>query len=296
MQRIYHVNVNCSDLERSLAFYRDGLGLSTLTRTTPTEPQPGAAFGLDLVQWDAWILTGDRGHAGAVLDLLEWKVPPPASRPRTRATDVGFNRLAISVPDLDAAYERVRALGASCRTEPRAIDFGGIVVRAFVCGDPDGTQLSVVEGDEVRLVHITVNCAHLDESVRFYRDVMGLQPGRAIDPPPLPGELFGLDGEVDLRLQLMRDPVSGFAVELVEWRRPRITSWGFRKANDLGIFRMAWLTDDIDRDYARLLAAGVCCYTPPAELRMGPGIPDLRALFFDDPDAVCLELIESGAR
>ena len=82
-------------------------------------------------------------------------------------------------------------------------------------------------------------------------------------------------------------------VELIEWLRPAPTRWGFRKANDLGIFRMAWLTRDIDRDYQALLRAGACCYTDPATLSMGPGIDDLRALFFDDPDAVCLELIET---
>lgn len=69
--RCYHVNVNCSDLDRSLAWYGETLGLTTLVRTTPAEPQPGAAFGLDLVQWDAWILQGAAGHSGLVLDLLQ---------------------------------------------------------------------------------------------------------------------------------------------------------------------------------------------------------------------------------
>jgi hypothetical protein len=69
--RCYHVDVNCSDLDRSLAWYGETLGLTTLVRTTPAEPQPGAAFGLDLVQWDAWILQGAAGHSGLVLDLLQ---------------------------------------------------------------------------------------------------------------------------------------------------------------------------------------------------------------------------------
>jgi len=59
---------------------------------------------------------------------------------------------------------------------------------------------------------------------------------------------------------------------------------------------MAWLTNDIDSDYQGLLRAGTCCYTAPAALEMGPGNPSVRALFFDDPDAVCLELVESGTR
>ena len=65
-------------------------------------------------------------------------------------------------------------------------------------------------------------------------------------------------------------------------------------ANELGIFRMVLLTDDIDRDYAALVDAGVPCYSPPVGLEMGSGLPsDLRALFFEDPDGTCVELIES---
>ena len=58
---------------------------------------------------------------------------------------------------------------------------------------------------------------------------------------------------------------------------------------------MALLTDDVDRDYEALVDAGVNCYSLPMELEMGPGLPsDLRALFFEDPDGTCVELIESS--
>ena len=58
------------------------------------------------------------------------------------------------------------------------------------------------------------------------------------------------------------------------------------------MYRLALLTDDIDRDYAELMARAVPCLTPPATLDMGPGIPQLRALMFEDPDGTVLELIE----
>src|SRR3989442_10944657 len=69
--RVFHVNVNCSDLERSLAFYR-AVGLTPATRTRPEGPQAGAAFGLDQAWWDARILQGDAGYAAPVVDLLQW--------------------------------------------------------------------------------------------------------------------------------------------------------------------------------------------------------------------------------
>ena len=59
--RLFHVNVNCSDLERSRRFYTEGLGLAIGAHTAPETTQPGAAFGLDRARWDASILLGPRG-------------------------------------------------------------------------------------------------------------------------------------------------------------------------------------------------------------------------------------------
>ena len=69
--RIFHVNVNCTDLERSRRFYADALGLDAAVRTTPDRAQPGAAFGLDTARWDAWVLVGANGFDGGAVDLLE---------------------------------------------------------------------------------------------------------------------------------------------------------------------------------------------------------------------------------
>jgi catechol 2,3-dioxygenase-like lactoylglutathione lyase family enzyme len=186
-------------------------------------------------------------------------------------------------------------MGFDCWSAPTKVNFGNIEGAMFIASDPDGTQIEFVPGPEVRLSHVAVNCTDLARSSEFYQRIMGLRVVLDLTPPPLPGRLFRLDGEVQLHAQLLRDDTSGFAVELIQWLTPTAKRWGFRKANELGIFRMAWVTRSIDADYQALLRAGTCCYSPPAALSMGPGIPDLRALFFDDPDAVCLELIETGA-
>src|SRR6185369_8113912 len=101
------------------------------------------------------------------------------------------------------------------------------------------------EGAEVRLSHVAINCADLDRSQRFYENSMGLTMVLDIETPPLPGKVFRLEGDVRLHARLMRDAATGFMVELISWVVPSPTKWGFRKANDLGIFRMAWLTNDI---------------------------------------------------
>ena len=294
--RIFHVNVNCADLARSLAFYTELLGLTPATRTTPDSPQPGGAFGLDQVQWDAWILKGDAGYGSPVLDLLEWKIPTPVGRPATDPTATGFNRLGFTTPDLDALHGRLVAAGADVWSAPTTIEFergGGM--RTFLCSDPDGTQLEFVEGPDTRMSHIVVNCADLEASRRYYTDVIGLAPQDEVRSTKQPGTVFRMDADVQQHAVLMIDPGSGFVVELAEWIAPGVTPAPERRANELGIFRMAWHTADIDHDFAVLGDADVPCYSPPAHLEMGPGIPPLRALFWGDPDGACLELIEPGA-
>lgn len=238
MTRVIHVNVNCSNLDRSVAFYRDQVGLDPALRTTPAHAQPGAAFGLERVQWDAWMMAGVNGFDGVVVDLLEWQVPRPAGEADSSA-GTGFRRLRVAAPS------------------------------AVSGSDPDGTPIEVVPGEQPRVAGVEIGCTDFLASIVFYRDVVGLKIAG-------PGELADERGpEV-------------FLVELIPARRERPP----RVANELGMYRMALFTDDIDREDARLRAAGVQPYSPPAALEMGPGIPPLRALFFPDPDGTTLEYIE----
>lgn len=295
VSRVFHLNVNCSDLDRSLAFYRDLLGLTQSTHTAPEAPQPGEAFGLEQAQWDAWILTGDRGYDGVVLDLLEWQVPPPAGSPPV-ASALGFSRLGFVCPDLDDAHRRLVEAGVDCFGPPHDVDVAGAPpVRAFVCADPDGTIVELVSGNESRLAFVAVGCSDLGASTEFYADVLGFRPLARFELGPQSGEALRLDGQISWDMGYLDDPCGelAFALDLVEWKEPRATTGPLAGANHLGIYRLAMLTDDIDADYDELCTRGVHCFTPPATLDMGPELPSLRALLFSDPDGAALELIEA---
>jgi glyoxylase I family protein len=164
--RIFHVNVNCSDLDRSRHFYVDGLGLTEGVRTAAGHTQSGAAFGLDRARWDAWILLGPRAFEGSAIDLLEWQEPSPQGAPPARFETCGFQRLGLVVKDFDAAIERVHELGGAIWSDPftHAIPGGG-EIRLVMGNDPDGTALELIEGDATSVALVAVACADLDRSI-----------------------------------------------------------------------------------------------------------------------------------
>ncbi|MBW2420233.1 MAG: VOC family protein [Deltaproteobacteria bacterium] len=296
---VMHVNVNCSKLERSLAFYRDRVGLSPLTHTNPV-PQKGEGFGLEgEVQWDAHLLHDARGFAGPAVDLLEWKRPGPTGRPYADANHLGYFRLCFTHPDLAALHARLSAAGVACRSEPHdvSIDPGsGLTARFFCAADPDGSTVEFIElAGEPRMIHVNVNCSDLARSSEWYQRVLGLEVIGHSSPGPVEGRGFGLAGSVEWRADFLALPGQSehFVIDLHEWLEPKPVGRPYAEANHLGLYRMAFLVEDAHACQEALLAEGVEC-GPPVWLDMGDEIPidGVWAIFFEDPDGTCLELIQ----
>jgi len=296
---VMHVNVNCSDLERSLGFYREQLGLTALTHTNPV-PQRGEGFGFEgEVQWDAHLLHDARGFAGPAVDLLEWKKPRPTGRPHGEANELGMFRLCFTHPDLDALHAKLGAAGVACRSEPTRVPIAPAVdlsVRFFCASDPDGTTAEFIEmPGPARMLHVNINCSDLARSSAWYQDVLGLERVGHSNPGLVPGAAFGLEGEVAWRADFLALPgrAEAFVIDLLEWERPRPKGAPYREANHLGLYRLAFLVEDAHACHDALVADGVDC-GPAVWLDMGPEVPidGVWAVFFRDPDGTCLELIQ----
>jgi catechol 2,3-dioxygenase-like lactoylglutathione lyase family enzyme len=294
-----HVNANCSNLERSLAFYRDLVGLAPLSHTKPL-PQDGRGFGLEgPVQWDAHLLHDERGHEGPGVDLLEWRRPRPVGHPASGANQLGLYRLCLSHPELDAFYARLHRAGVPTASPPVSMPLdpeSGLAVRFFCAFDPDGTCVEFIEQPgPLRLLHVNVNCRDLDRSSEWYREVLGLAPllGRS-QPGEVDGVGLGFPGTCRFRADFLAIPGrTDLVVDLLEWLDPEPVGTPAHEANRLGWFRLAYLVEDARACCTELDRMGVA-HSGPCWLEMGPEIPitGLHAVFFRDPDGTCLELIE----
>jgi catechol 2,3-dioxygenase-like lactoylglutathione lyase family enzyme len=292
--RIFHVNINCSNLARSRDFYVDGCGLVEGVRTTPQETQSGVAFGLDRARWDAWILVGGNGFDGGALDLLEWQEPAPTGAAPTALYEAGLQRVGLAVPDLDLAIANACARGGSVWSDPLTHEIpGGGAVRIVLMSDPDGTALELVEGDTSRLSFVGSTCSDLERSVAFYAS-LGFRERARFPTTTSAAPHLHVDGPVTMVEVLMTAPGRGEVhLMLVGFVQPAVRATTPRPANALGMWRIALLLPDLDRAVAALRAADIELMSDAQAMSMGPGLPELRFVCFRGPDHEVVELIEA---
>ncbi len=124
--RILHTMLRVGNLERSVAFYRDVLGMRELRR----KDYPDGRFTLAFM--------GFQPEAeGAVLELTHnWD---------TERYDLGngYGHVALEVPDAAAACAAVRARGGKVVREAGPMKHGTTVI-AFV-EDPDGYKIEFIQ-------------------------------------------------------------------------------------------------------------------------------------------------------
>jgi catechol 2,3-dioxygenase-like lactoylglutathione lyase family enzyme len=291
--RISHINVNCRALARSRPFYEELLGLTPTVQTAPA-PQDGTAFSLGKrIAWDAWILHDPRGFPAIGLDLLEWLEPKPVGAAATLPHQLGFSMLRLQTDHLDLLHGRcTRARVSGLSPIATGQTDSTTVARRFRCQDPDGTLIEVTDGNSLRLAHVTINTADLARARTFYGEVLGLPPAGPADPVFHNGERVGMAPAM-LSSTMIADPrgPEHFGVQLVRWSRPRSLGAPPAFAHQLGLYRLAFIVDDVQAAHAHLVAHGVRPLSRPVDLDVGDGLPRLQVFLCPDPDGTMLEFI-----
>jgi catechol 2,3-dioxygenase-like lactoylglutathione lyase family enzyme len=130
--RVTVITLAVEDLERAVAFYRDGLGWPT-DGIIGTEFEDGAVAFFDLAGdqklalWPRASLERDTGLRPGGTAVLAGQATP------IRAFSLGHN--VASKQAVDEAFERAVAVGATAVREPRSTPWGGY---AAYIADPDG--------------------------------------------------------------------------------------------------------------------------------------------------------------
>ena len=151
LNRLYHININVTDLERSIAFY-ESLGFHVTARFK-MEGELGernaSAFGVPFNPIEAAFLKLGDGPKSMLIDLCQHLDPPTEGTPVQSLHHAGFVRLAFHVDNIEEVYEELLRMGVKMlgplefMTPP-----GGSRSGVFAFYDPDGTILEVLTGVE----------------------------------------------------------------------------------------------------------------------------------------------------
>jgi catechol 2,3-dioxygenase-like lactoylglutathione lyase family enzyme len=148
--RFFHINVNVTDLDRSISFYRL-FGFEPVVRLvldSETNRQIGRAFGEEPNDAEfALVRIGDDPRAPC-LDLVQWKTRPTEGQPYAQSNNAGIYRMLIHVEDPDAIIASLAEHGYPLMGEViRATPVEGQPPTTMFCvRDPDGTVIEVAAG------------------------------------------------------------------------------------------------------------------------------------------------------
>ncbi|HRW37318.1 MAG: VOC family protein [Acidimicrobiales bacterium] len=129
-----HVGLCVSDLDRAIRFYGEAFGFTERNRLAIPDPIASKLLRVPepVGMTAAYLTLGDAEAGGAVLELLHFDRPGNDPQRERSFTEPGLTHISLTVDDVAATCDRVRALGGEVLDDT---DVGGL---AIMVRDLDG--------------------------------------------------------------------------------------------------------------------------------------------------------------
>ena len=139
-----HTGITVSNLERSLAFWRDVLGFEFSHRTHQTGELAGEITGVPNAEISLAVLKAPDGHK---IELLEYNAPTDRKQhDDLRPCDVGHVHVALAVDDLNVVINAIAASGWNAAGKPQTLQSGPNAGKHVIyVRDPDGTTIEFMQ-------------------------------------------------------------------------------------------------------------------------------------------------------
>lgn len=157
---VLHFSFTVSELERSIEFYTQTLGLELVLRQSQENAYTETLVGITgaALEVAQFAVPGvPPARSTHMLELVEY-VTPKGNKPEKMPTnDVGCAHLALLVTDIFVRYERMLRQGVRFRNPPVAITEGANA-GGFACyfEDPDGITLELLQPSPERIASFSV--------------------------------------------------------------------------------------------------------------------------------------------
>ncbi len=309
VQAVAAVGFTVSDMDRSIAFYRDVLSFRPVSDVEVDGPEYDRLWGMFGVR--ARVVRMQLGRQQ--LELTEFLAPPdlrPIPMP-SFSNDLWFQHAAIVVRDMEEAWTRlrrhhVRLISPRPQTIPGS-NPAAAGIQAVKFRDPDGHNLELLwfpegKGDRVwhrpgaelflGIDHTALTVRSTEHSLAFYRDVLRLRVAGGSSNTgteqeyldSLPGALVRVTGLVP---ELGPPGVEFLEYELPEAGRPMPAD---SKPTDLWHWQTTMVVTDVDEAASAL--RGKARFVSPGVVRLSDAALGFRKGFqVRDPDGHVLQLV-----
>jgi catechol 2,3-dioxygenase-like lactoylglutathione lyase family enzyme len=142
-----HTGITVSNLERSLAFWRNVLGFELSHTAHQTGEMAREITGVADAEIKLAVVKAPGGHK---IELLEYLARPERKRHvDLRPCDMGSVHVALIVDDLDAILSAINASGWKAAGRPQILQSGpNAGKRVVYVRDPDGTTIELMQPSE----------------------------------------------------------------------------------------------------------------------------------------------------
>lgn len=145
--RIYHVGLTVSDLDRSIAFYRDILGLEFQGEIFMKGEETDKMFRKDNCKARVAYLNGSKAIEAPPVELIQF-VDNEIHKTQSDLFTTSISEVCFYTDDIDSVYRTLIENHVECLSEPQYFDFradGFGESRAFYFRDPDGIILEMMQ-------------------------------------------------------------------------------------------------------------------------------------------------------
>lgn len=309
VQRIRAIGLTVTDVDRSLNFYTQALGFKVVSDITVTGQNYSELQGVETAK--IRVITLQLGDE--LIELMQYlnvdlKLIPSDSR----SNDLWFQHLAIVVSDMDRAYAHLQKFTfESISVEPQTIpqdNEASAGVRAFKFKDPDGHDLELIwfpadKGQDkwhqdtnslfLGIDHSAIAIANTEESLKFYRDLLGMQvSGGSLNKGEIQAHLDGLP-ETEVQVTPLRPIQGGLGIEMLDYivpgnGRPMPSDW---KSSDIAHIQLELVVNDIQQAVEMLRLSGVQFVSSGIVQFTDSASPYHQACLIKDPDGHAMLLI-----
>jgi catechol-2,3-dioxygenase len=144
VSRIRHVGFVVSNIENSLLFYNQTLGLKIYKRAIENDAFISQLTGIKNVklEWIKLIIP-----EGGLIELLQYHSHPSkellTQTVISMSNKIGCSHVALTVKNLDDLYKKIISNGYSTKSKPLIAPGGK--AKILYCHDPDGSILELIE-------------------------------------------------------------------------------------------------------------------------------------------------------